>query len=253
MDLAVCSVPQTIPTSTLLPFWPNAQLPTIHDTANALPTPWVPADADFCEILQHGRRSKRMRLSFDGGEIEDLSHECDRLRAANALLESQLNNVLNNVHAAIDENRTLVKLIAALQPHKQGFSLQPSSSLSSLSAAGPCPSGGGSSRRSTAVRMDSLGSSDASTPGTPGKSSGEGRGMFRRSRSGHTDDSSQATQDMAPGDVCVDQGAGDPERAETEAIAAAALAVNHGNPAAALIDLLMLSRKRSNTQMAAGI
>lgn len=39
------------------------------------------------------------------------------------------------------------------------------------------------------------------------------------------------------------------EYAETEAIAAAALAVNQGNPAAALIDLLNLMMKRSTNNL----
>ena len=73
------------------------------------------------------------------------------------------------VTAALEENRLLVKLIAALQPHKHSFTLQP---------PGRGPSRGSKNGTGAGTTPSSSGLTQPDTPGTSKQLRGGGRGSL---------------------------------------------------------------------------
>ncbi|EIE18317.1 hypothetical protein COCSUDRAFT_60287 [Coccomyxa subellipsoidea C-169] len=137
-----------------------------------------------------------------------MEQECMRLRAHKRHLHAALDATHEKAKRAAEENRRLMRLIALLTPNKGSFQLLPQ-----LSAPAPGPEASAVGNNSIAAAACQSNQGEVNRPG---------------SRYAPSSD--------------------DPETVQAEAVAAAALALNKGNPAAALIDLLSLAVRNKHAQ-----
>ncbi|KAK9838879.1 hypothetical protein WJX74_005088 [Apatococcus lobatus] len=175
------------------------------------------------------------RLRFLDDETDCLTVLLQRQQANNHVLQQRYQDQLHNVRVLQEENAAIMRMVAALQPHKFSFTLEPAENLTSL-ADGFCddPEPGIPAHRSTAA----AGQQTAGFGSIPGHLKQPSR--MHENLDAHGTPQPQQHDAMQQDEDDLQ----DCNEAEVEAVAAAALAVNRGNPAAALIDLLNLARKR---------
>ncbi|KAK9919039.1 hypothetical protein WJX75_008908 [Coccomyxa subellipsoidea] len=141
----------------------------------------------------------------------DMEKECLRLCAHKRHLHAALRAVQDKAHRVAEENRRLMRLITLLTVNKGSFQMLPQLPASACSQDAPAQDG----------------NDGAASAGLSGQGFAAG-------------------EVHAPGGTAVPT-SDDPDAVQTEAVAAAALALNQGNPAAALIDLLSLVVRKKET------
>lgn len=220
---------------------PESFFPTEMDSPD-LGCSSLGANSTF-SLLDPERPLYKRHKSAEDEEVEQLTNlrqELQRLRGVNHLLQSSCNCIQNKATAAVCDQDRLLMLVKALQPHKQSFQLHPLQSqrssvgsnqgfLQSLYEEDPA-------EKFLAFEH----SPSKSQPGPCDSAMTPCKDDKRRVQSARpSGQPSNAKSPRLP--VKLEE---DPRSAHAAAVAAAALAVNGGNPAAALLDLLHMAMNR---------